>query len=97
MLLNKSIYSGEEIDVLMPIHNSEKKLLIKSLESIFLQNIRVRLICILNGMSKEKNAEYISLLNKFVCTTLGSIESIEYRSSKLFDSLPVDIGTKTFQ
>ena len=72
MLLNKSIYSGEEIDVLMPIHNSEKKLLIKSLESIFLQNIRVRLICILNGMSKEKNAEYISLLNKFKCDILIS-------------------------
>ena len=72
MFINKSIYKNEEIDVLMPIYNSDKQFLIHSLESLFIQNIKIRLICILNGMSEEKNLEYISFLNQFKCDILLS-------------------------
>ncbi len=58
------------IDVLLPICNSNEDYLIKSLESVLNQNIKTRLICILNGMTNIENEHYINLLNKYKCMIL---------------------------
>ena len=102
MFINKSIYKNEEIDVLMPIYNSDKQFLIHSLESLFIQNIKIRLICILNGMSEEKNLEYISFLNQFKCDILlspkkGIANSLKSSLKREFLTKSLKMGKAAFE
>tara|TARA_A100000164_G_C21895971_1_gene767929 strand:+ start:943 stop:1719 length:777 start_codon:yes stop_codon:yes gene_type:complete len=54
----------EEIDVLIPIYNSNRDYLCASIDSIHNQTIKNNIICILNGMDSNKNELYRNLLSK---------------------------------
>ena len=51
-----------KIDVLIPIHYSNRKLLEQSIKSIQSQTVSTRIICVLNGMSRADTLSYQSYL-----------------------------------
>ena len=68
---DKTIYK-DQIDVLLPVYKSNKNFLKESIKSVLNQNIKVRIFCILNGMSKIENNQYINFLKEFNCNILIS-------------------------
>ena len=68
---DKTIYN-DEIDVLLPVYKSNKIFLKESIKSLLNQNIKVRIFCILNGMNKIENNQYINFLKEFNCHILIS-------------------------
>ena len=73
-----------KIDVLIPIHNSNRKYLFDSIKSIQKQTIPTRIICVLNGMKSSENLTYASYLRSLgveeilICPRKGVSHALNY-------------------